>query len=298
MDEDDEPGLLGAESDWYSGLPTPVTPRNGPFRHVLEVEMVAGVWGEFVRGEDTNHNFRLDPNENDALRSLPEDEPDGELETGWGGRLTVHSVDGGATASGQPRLYLRRTEPEVLADQCRIDIAQAELLVAYGKVDGNELEQLLTVPLTSINANGQIADESASPDVEPLTNAQLVSVLAETTMLPLYERIPGRLNLNTASPDLIRDLLEAIGLPDALADEIIYMRDSRAEGIASLVDLYQIQTMTPDLLYTLSQLFTTTSNVFTVSVRGRSTVSAMEIEIIAVVDRSSVPVRILEYREQ
>ena len=45
-------------------------------------------------------------------------------------------------------------------------------------------------------------------------------------------------------------------------------------------------------------MFTTTSNVFTVTTRGRSQATGLEVEMIVVVDRSTLPVRIIEYREQ
>ena len=40
--------------------------RNGFYRSVAELELVAGIWGDFVRGEDRNLNGRMDPNENDG----------------------------------------------------------------------------------------------------------------------------------------------------------------------------------------------------------------------------------------
>ena len=65
-----------------------------------------------------------------------------------------------------------------------------------------------------------------------------------------------------------------------------------------LGDLKRIPAVTSGILDQLAARFTTTSNVFTISSRGRSQASGLEVEIIAVVDRSTVPVRILEYREQ
>jgi hypothetical protein len=41
-----------------------------------------------------------------------------------------------------------------------------------------------------------------------------------------------------------------------------------------------------------------TSQVFTVNSRGRSESTGLEVEITAVVDRSTLPARILEYRER
>jgi type II secretory pathway component PulK len=299
-DEDDEPtGLLGVEREWYLGVPAaPYEPRNGPLRTVAEIELIAGSGPDFLRNEDWNLNNRLDPNEDDGLRSLPDDEPDGRLDAGWSADLTAYSVDGGATASGLPRLYLRRADPAELMDRCGVDEAQADALIAFGKNDDNKVTDLITVPLGNIDSKGQISAGHANNAIPPLTDDQLRAVLAETTTHPLYERRPGRINLNTVEPQLIRDILEVRGYEESLAEEIIYMRDSRPEGITSIMDLQDIPEIQPSTIQQLAELFTTSSNVFTVTSRGRSTVGGVEVEIVAVVDRCSVPVRIIEYREQ
>ena len=56
--------------------------------------------------------------------------------------------------------------------------------------------------------------------------------------------------------------------------------------------------MTDEKLLEMAQNFTTRSNVYTITSRGRSGASGREVEIVVVVDRSTVPVKILEYREE
>jgi hypothetical protein len=107
------------------------------------------------------------------------------------------------------------------------------------------------------------------------------------------------MNINTVPAPLLREILEeGMSLDEAITDEILYLRDSQPEGIVYLGDLKRIPTLNSSILDQLSARFTTTSNVFTISSRGRSAASGLEVEIVAVVDRSTVPVRILEYREQ
>jgi len=300
LDEDDEPTMLGAELEWYIALSPPYEPRNGPVRTTAELELIAGVWPSLFRGEDWNLNNRLDRNENDGRLTIPDDEPDDEMDPWWSGVLTAYSVDGGATASGQPRLYLRRADPNDLMERCNLDEQQAQTLVAYGKHDDNTLEQLISVPLASIGSDGRIAENPGRADsgVAGLTEAQLRSVLAECSILPLYDRQPGKINLNTATPELIRDVLEMLGFEEEVAEEVIYIRNSRPEGITSIVDLYDIPDMDPQIVQQFADIFTTSSNVYTVTSRGQSAASGLEVEIIAVVDRSTLPIRILEYREQ
>ena len=83
-----------------------------------------------------------------------------------------------------------------------------------------------------------------------------------------------------------------------LVENILSMRRNRVEGITSIMDLREIPDMTDDLLWQLARTFTTRSNVYTITSRGRSGSSGAEVEIVTTVDRSTVPVRILEYREE
>jgi type II secretory pathway component PulK len=89
IDEDDEPRTLGVERDYYLSLETSYEPRNGLLRSIAELELIAGVMPDDVRGEDWNVNFRLDPNEDDGGDSLPWDEPDNWLEGGWASLLCL-----------------------------------------------------------------------------------------------------------------------------------------------------------------------------------------------------------------
>ncbi len=110
-------------------------------------------------------------------------------------------------------------------------------------------------------------------------------------------RHPGKMNINTVSASLLRQLFFTT---EYLADEIIYLRSSRQEGITSLVDLTDIPAFQEDVeaFSFVARNMDTTSSVYTISSRGRSWSGGTEVEITVVVDRSTLPIRILEYREQ
>jgi hypothetical protein len=149
----------------------------------------------------------------------------------------------------------------------------------------------------SRNGDSGAAPQTGAPVA--FTTQQTRAIMDETTTDDPNDRLPGKMNINTTPPLLLRDILEeGMSLDEALVDEIIYMRDSRPEGIVYLGDLQKIPGVTSQILESLAARFTTTSSVFTISSKGRSWASGLEVEIIAVVDRSTVPVRILEYREQ
>ncbi len=306
IDADDEAGELGAERDWYLNRASPYEPRNGPLRHIGELELVAGVWPKYLRAEDWNLNARLDPNEDDAERSWPPDDPDEELDGGWSAYLTTYSRLEGATACGLPRLRRSEASREELQMRLGVDEAQADALIAFGS-SRVELETLLTTSLNTYARQSQQEQQqqlqrrigqAAPPAAAALSDEQLAAAFSELTMRDPEVRRPGKLNINTVPADMLRFfLVTSLGADELIAEEIIYMRTGRPEGITSIVDLREIPELTDTLLLGIARLMDTTSNVYTICSRGRSAATGAEVEIIAVVDRSTVPVRILEYRE-
>ncbi|MGA1392156.1 MAG: hypothetical protein ACO38W_03265, partial [Phycisphaerales bacterium] len=76
-DQDDEVTGIGAEEEWYRNRGTGYAPRNEDFRHLAELELVAGVSPERLRGEAWNLNGQLAPNEDDRGASFPDDDGNG-----------------------------------------------------------------------------------------------------------------------------------------------------------------------------------------------------------------------------
>ncbi|MHC4992779.1 MAG: hypothetical protein ACYTGC_17545 [Planctomycetota bacterium] len=305
MDDDDDERPLGAERHYYQSLSIPYQPRNGPMRNIAELEMVAGIWPEHLRGEDWDLNNRLDANEDDGEQTWPDDDPDEILETGWAGLLTTHSVQGPLAASGLPRIDLTQTDTEELVERLGFEEELADALISFASDDEAGMETLLIEhiqraeredePRSSRRRQQQQQDQQ---DTGPeLTVEELRLVFAETMIGQIEGRPAGKINLNTVSEDLLRQLMFG---REHLADEIVYLRSSGLAGISSIVDLIDIPAFREDTatLELLARISDTTSNVYSVCSRGRSLPSGVEVEIIAVVDRSTLPVRILEYREQ
>ncbi len=246
IDEDEDERALGAEHHYYKSLSMPYEPRNAPMRNISELELVAGVWPEHLRGEDWNLNNRLDPNEDDGERTWPPDEPNGEMEAEWSALLTTHSRNGGLSGSGLPRIDLRDTDVEELTERLGITEEQATSLITFANPNSAKLETLLTRQLSVVAApppddgrSGRNAGRRAPPPQAglTLTNDELRIVLDETMIGTDSLRGPGKLNINTVSEKL---LLKLLVNQEHLADEILYLRSSRAEGITSLVDLTEI----------------------------------------------------------
>ncbi|MDZ4830261.1 MAG: type II secretion system protein GspK [Phycisphaerae bacterium] len=328
-DADDEVQGLGAERDYYMNRNMPYEPRNGPFRSITELELVAGAWPEYVRGEDANLNGRLDPNENDGSASPPDDNADGLLNGGWSSFLTALTTGSRVAASGEEKLYLRDASVDEIKARVGVDDAQGKALQQYAVQPNARLETLLITDLATVasssggkasgnsagaggNSGGKKSGRSSSGSggasgsksagaagsanaVKALDTNQLRLLFAETTLDDPKKPSAGKTNINTASVEVIRRVL---GIDSYAAEGIIALRSSKVGGITSIVDLLGASKITPQVLAGAASRMDVTSQVFTITSRGRSDATGLEVEITAVVDRSTLPARILEYREQ
>lgn len=297
IDEDDEPSEFGVERDYYLSLDARYEPRNGPMHNVAELELVAGIDPEDIRGEDWNLNSLLDPEEDDGDEVPPWDDESGVLDGGWAAMLTVRSVGDGATESGEPRIWLMATDAQELIDrfallELELTPEKAEALRGMGQQEDFDPMSLVTGLAASMDDSG--TDQEVQQDEAIFTPQEVAVILSETSMTPPHRRDWGRININTVPGETLYAMFEG---NERLVDSLLSLRAGRASGIPSLVDLWDLPEASEELLTQLLPLLTTRSNVFTITSRGFSEASGDVAEINMVVDRSTLPVRILEYRE-
>ncbi|MEX2219385.1 MAG: type II secretion system protein GspK [Phycisphaerales bacterium] len=298
IDPDDDTNPLGAEIGFYASLPYPYEPRNGPMRSIEELELVAGVYPDFVRGEDANLNGLLDPEEDDGDASFPPDNADGKLDAGWAAILTASSIDDVMTPSGQARLDLRTASEGDVAGRADLDADQAKIVVDYAaQYEQAQMQDFIRSNLGTLvrRTPGTTQEQARAAGRSALTDEQIARLLDEAMIGTPAETgpRPGKLNLNTAPAEVLQHLF-----PDdvALADSILFERESRPDGFTSLVDLLAIPSMSRGRLAGVYPLLTVRSNVFTVTCRGRDLRTGLEVEMIATLDRSSLPVVIKDLR--
>jgi type II secretory pathway component PulK len=87
------PSTGGAKSETYSALNPPYACKLANYETVGELSMVYGMNLDLLYGEDQNLNGALDPNENDGMKLPPNDNQDGNLDSGILEYVTVYSYE-------------------------------------------------------------------------------------------------------------------------------------------------------------------------------------------------------------
>jgi len=322
IDSDDDPKPLGAEDSYYESSAYPYKPRNAPMRSLAELELIPGVTPQMVRGEDWNLNGRLDLNEDDGDASWPPDNADEKLDAGWSGIVTAASRDGGLSASGKARLDLATASPEEIVQRVRVTTDQADIISEYGATQGATMGGFIQRDLSRLVTPA--AFTSASSQADALTRDQLATLFDEaqigaasssasgsseissgggtrsstdsssvSSSNPSAPSVPGKLNINTCAAEALEYLPE---LDPALADAIIAARESNPNGFSSIADLLDVPGMTRGRVARISGFLDIRSNVYVVSSRGRDAATGIEVELVATIDRSTLPAMIRELR--
>ncbi len=288
-DEDDDTRPAGAELGMYQSRLYPYEPRNAPFLTIDELELVDGVDPWYVRGEDWNLNGVLDPEEDDGeSNGARRDNGDGRLDAGWSAHITPISFDDVLGLSGEPRIELGfGAEPGDLVRRTGMTIQQARVIADYAVNPGATLAEIIQTPLNRLpSATGQPINREA----QPLSNEQLGALLDEAVMELPEGPAPGRVNINTVSEDTMTWHMP--GVNSFIGDSLVSERRARQQGFASWADLLDVPGISRQRLAELHGLITVRSNTFIITSRGRDARTGLEVEMIATVDRSTLPVTI------
>ncbi len=113
LDEDDEPRPYGCEVEYYSTLPTPYEPANGPISSVEELLLVRGVTPSLLFGVDVNRNGVVDAAEQQSalvdINSISS--------LGWAAYITVHGLESNRKSDGTARVNLNQDDVELLFEE-------------------------------------------------------------------------------------------------------------------------------------------------------------------------------------
>jgi DNA uptake protein ComE-like DNA-binding protein len=290
VDESSASGL-GADEGAYTGLRYPYKPRGAPVRSLKELELVQGVDPALLRGEDANYNGLLDPVEDDQNATLPPDNADGLLQPGWSQYLTAVSqipTSGGYGPSGEKRIDLGTATVADIQAKLRVDSTQAQAISTYAQSGSAKLSDFVRSTLGDL-AGGTLLNGQRNP-VTDLSDDQLRLLLDETYIAAEAAAEgprTGRFNINTVR----RETLERFASIDATKIEaLLTERDARSGGFASIADLLTVPGLQRTDVADMMAHLDVRSYVFVVTSRGRDAATGTEVEIVAVLDRSTIPV--------
>jgi type II secretory pathway component PulK len=122
IDEDNDAGPGGAETDFYERLENPYAAKNAPFVTLKELLFLKGITRDIYLGEDLNRNSLLDDNERDGPYQIPFDNEDNVLDPGLLDIFTTY---------GEGNININTASGEILSALPGLDEQAAESLLAH-----------------------------------------------------------------------------------------------------------------------------------------------------------------------
>jgi type II secretory pathway component PulK len=293
-DRDDNPQSGGVEAGYYANLPIPYTIRNGPLKTVRELLLVKGVTEDLLFGEDTNLNGRLDANEKDGAASPPMDNGDEYLDEGWLAYLTCYSYENNVDADGNPRVNINQAGEQQLTSQLGLRAPQARWIVqnrgrGYQSIADTISDRSGDRPSGGSGNNNNNNNQNATEPIDQQTFSQI----ADRITISGEQKIPGKVNINTARWEVLAALFGGDDQAEQLAHTVVADRSSRLYGFESVADLLNQQSMTLDRFKRIADLITVRSDVFMIRCTATADVGGAVVQTECVVDRSATPGTVL-----
>lgn len=288
-DKDDNPGPAGVEIQYYLKLPNGYPARNDNFRTIRELLLVRGINADIFYGEDTNLNGRLDHNEKDRDESLPNDNGDNVLDLGLMAYLTCYSYDTNKDAEGTNRVNINSADEDELVNSLKISRNHAKWIVENRKENYKSIADLINEnsPKKASNSSGN-SDQAQQLDLE--TFKKIVDKITITDDII----IPGRVNVNTASKEVLTALLEG---DESAAQAIINHRQNMSESMQTIGSLLDIRSLGVSGFKKIAEHLTTRTGVFTIKSSAVADTTGSQGAAEVVIDRNGQSPRILyQYR--
>lgn len=252
LDSDDHPGELGAEGEYYSTLNPSYSPRNGIPESIEELLLVKGVTRRLLYGDDENRNGLIEESElksgSDLASGIVDDSP-----VGWERFLTLYSREANLDSTGKPRVYLNdRNLSRLYLRLSAIEKSWGEFVVLYRqhgpalastplppsttpvatsapdlklppKYDIRDLPELIDakVLIPAVGSTPSVLIESPLKSSPEELRLALPKLLDRTTVERI-EIMEGRINLNTASAEVLGMIP---GLPVEAIERIVSSPD-------------------------------------------------------------------------
>jgi type II secretory pathway pseudopilin PulG len=187
------------------------------FSTLDELLKLPGFTPGVIYGEDANHNFRLDPNEDDGEVLFPPDDSDGRLFLGLREVATVYTYQYDVADDGSPRFQLNspnRSVPEFIIPEKTAAFIEAAW---SNKVIFKHPADLLEAKLKIKDAQGQEIEIDSGVGTK-----ELPTILDQLTTT-FEARLVGLINVNTASAKVLQTIP---GINEGKAELIVQQRES------------------------------------------------------------------------
>ncbi|MDE0862403.1 MAG: type II secretion system protein GspK [Rubripirellula sp.] len=336
LDEDEDVRPYGAEAEYYTTLPTPYVPKNGPVLSVEELLLVRGVTPTLLFGADVNRNGVLDADEQQRFGVTVETA--GSL--GWAAYLTVHGSEASKRRDGSFRVNVNQDDLELLFEELsgalenedyatfiaayRIagqsnssmalltgngaDSQQAEVVGPWtadvmSEFDlsgggGTSLTQILDlVGATVTVGNGDNARSYSSPFSEDIISMGLyMPALMDSLTTQDVEVMPGRINLNECPAELL------YGIPlltEETVESIIETRDVSSDDLNRQFETWPLVEglVSLDEMRQLIPLVTCGGDVFRAQIVGYYEQSGVAHRAEVIIDATTVNPKIVLWRD-
>jgi len=198
---------------YYATRPQPYQSKNGPFESIDELRLLYGGDRDTLFGEDINRNGILDPNETDSNHN-------GQLEPGVLEYVTVYSREPNTYSNGTPRINLVGSISANLPLQ---QLLRTQFSSNWQQISNRLQQTNLRSPLHLYN--------TARPLMTADDFAKIADALTTVTTTNAY--IEGRININTASDEVLASLPGISDTPD-LAQTLITYRQSNPDKLGSI----------------------------------------------------------------
>jgi DNA uptake protein ComE-like DNA-binding protein len=172
-----------------------------------------------IYGEDANHNFHLDPNEDDGQLQFPPDDSDGQLFLGLQEIATVYSYQFDIAIDGSPRFQLNSRKEKVP------EFIIPEKTAAYIEA-GWSNQVIFKTPADLLEARLKFKDpQGKEVEIDSGVSARELPTILDQLTTVFEARLIGLININTASQKV---LLAIPGISEGTAEAIV----QRREGLA------------------------------------------------------------------
>lgn len=230
------------------------------FATIEDLLLVPGITPGMIYGEDANHNFHLDPNEDDGDAQYPPDDGDGQLFLGLQEAITVYSYEFDLNSDKAARIQLNSTQtnwtakglPDEAASFIRMEQAAAKRFKS---------------PADLLEAKDKFKNEEGKEvEIESGIGAEELPMVMDLFTTTFEPKLTGLININTAPIQVLKALP---GIDEAKAESIIEARDNlRPELRQSTAWLYSEKLLSADEFKALAPMITTRSFQYRFNVIG------------------------------